>query len=125
MTVLSQPAGDRHDTAVRWRQLVDLVARAGLNSASPAVGEALAVIRGQADQVDESLRAAAARAVAALPLPLGLLEFFASDRLAVSAPVLAAATLDPKQWQALLEGADAETRQFVEALHPEVAAAPG
>jgi hypothetical protein len=28
LTVLNQPAGDRHDVAIRWRQLVDLVARA-------------------------------------------------------------------------------------------------
>ncbi len=42
LTVLNQPAGDRHDAAVRWRQLVDLVARAGPNSASPVVAQALA-----------------------------------------------------------------------------------
>ena len=41
LTVLNQPASDRHDTAVRWRQLVDLVARAGPNSASPVVADAL------------------------------------------------------------------------------------
>src|SRR5690242_17053115 len=89
LTVLNQPAEDRHDAAVRWRQLVDLVARAGSNSASPAVAEALAAVRSEAPRVDEHLRAAAARAVAALPLPLGLLEYFARDTLSVSAPVLA------------------------------------
>jgi hypothetical protein len=120
LTVLNQPAGDRHDTAVRWRQLVDLVARAGPNSASPAVAEALETIRSETSKVDENLRAAAARAVAALPLPLGLLETFAADRLTVSAPVLAAASLDPAQWRALLAHADEETRNFVEALHPEL-----
>lgn len=124
LTVLSQPAGDRHDSAVRWRQLVDLVARAGPNSASPIVADALKVIQDDAGQVDDHLRAAAARAVAALPLPIGLLEYFASDSLAVSAPVLAAATLDPDQWRALLEKADEETRRFVDTLHPEIAAAP-
>src|SRR5215210_433831 len=122
MTVLSQPASDRHDTAVRWRQLVDLVARAGPNSASPVVADALDSIRKDSPRVEESLRAAAARAVAALPLPLGLLECFASDKLAVSAPILAAATLEPAQWHALLAGADDETRRFVEALHPEMTA---
>jgi hypothetical protein len=124
MTVLNQPAGDRHDSAVRWRQLVDLVARAGPNSASPAVGQALAAIGEEAPGVDEPLRAAAARAVAALPLPLGLLQYFAADRLAVSAPVLAAATLDPGQWRAVHDIADAETRRFIEALHPEIKPAP-
>jgi hypothetical protein len=120
LTVLNQPAGDRHDVAVRWRQLVDLVARAGSNAASITVGQALESIRADAQSVDESLRAAAARAVAALPLPLALLEYFASDTLAVSAPVLAAATLDPSQWRAILRVVDDETRQFIETLHPEM-----
>jgi signal transduction histidine kinase len=120
LTVLNQPAGDRHDVAVRWRQLVDLVARAGSNAASPTVVEALETIRADAPQVDEALRAAAARAVAYLPLPFGLLEFFASGQLSVSAPVLAAATLDQGQWQSMLRVADEETRRFIETLHPEI-----
>ena len=124
LTVLNQPAGDRHDAAVRWRQLVDLVARAGSSSDSPMIARALEAIRADAAAVDQSLRAAAARAVAALPLPLGLLEYFASDSLLVSAPVLAAATLEPAVWRALLAQADDETRHFVETLHPELAPAP-
>lgn len=119
LTVLSQPAEDRRDLAVRWRQLVDLVARAGANSVSPVVAEALESIRRDASHVDEALRAAAARAVAALPLPLPLLEYFASDSLAVSSPVLAAATLDPGQWSVLRAGADPETRAFIDTVHPE------
>ena len=119
LTVLSQPAGDRHDAAVRWRQLVDLVARAGPESSSPVVVQALDAIRADAPNIDEELRSAAARAVAGRPLPIGLLEYLISDRLSVSAPVLAAATLGPPQWRALLELADEETRQFIEALHPE------
>ena len=123
-TVLNQPAEDRHDAAVRWRQLVDLVARAGANSGSPTVGEALEAIRNEANRVEEPLRAAAARAVAALPLPLGLLEYFAADSLTVSAPVLAAATLDAYQWQVLHEAADNETRRFIQTVHPELGAEP-
>jgi hypothetical protein len=122
LTVLNQPAEDRHDAAVRWRQLVDLVARSGSNSASAVVAEALEAIRREAPHVEESLRAAAARAVAALPLPLGLLDYFAGDSLTVSAPVLAAATLDHRQWSALHAAADEETRAFIETLHPEVKA---
>lgn len=120
LTVLSQPVGDRHDAAVRWRQLVDLVARAGPDSGSAVVARALETIRADAPEIDEELRAAAARAVAGRPLPMGLLEYLVSDRLSVSAPVLAAATLEPAQWQPLLRLADEETRQFIEALHPEV-----
>jgi hypothetical protein len=119
LTVLSQPAGDRHDAAVRWRQLVDLVARAGPESASPVVGRALDTIRSEAADIDEDLRVAAARAVAGRSLPIGLLEYLVSERLAVSAPVLAAATLDAAQWRALLPLADEETRQFIESLHPD------
>ena len=120
LTVLNQPADDRHDAAVRWRQLVDLVARAGPNADSPVVTEALAAIKSEASRVEEGLRAAAARAVAALPLPLGLLEYFASDSLAVSAPVLAAASLDAGQWRVLHEGADDETRRFIASVHPDL-----
>lgn len=118
LTVLSQPTGDRHDSAVRWRQLVDLVSRAGRDDSTGIVAQALDAIRAEAAQVDEGLRAAAARAVAARPLPVGLLEYFVQDRLAVSAPVLAAASLDPAQWRALLSSADDETRRFVETVHP-------
>ena len=35
MTVLDQPATDPHDRAVRWRQLVDLVARSEAQSGNP------------------------------------------------------------------------------------------
>jgi hypothetical protein len=124
LTVLNQPAGDRRDAAVRWRQLVDLVARAGPNSASPIVARAIDEIREQRASVEEDLRAATARAVAALPLPLALLELFASDRLAVCAPVLAAATLDDAQWRALIAVADDETSRFIETLHPELRPEP-
>jgi len=120
LTVLNQPAEDRHDAAVRWRQLVDLVARAGANSASAVTADALAAIRNEAPRVEETVRAATARAVAALPLPLGLLEFFASDSLSVAAPVLAAATLDAPQWRALLAVADEETQAFIATLHPDL-----
>ncbi|MEO7276739.1 MAG: hypothetical protein ABIW33_01795, partial [Sphingomicrobium sp.] len=123
-TVLNQPSSDRHDSAVRWRQLVDLIARAGPNGASPMVARAIDEIREDRANVDENLRAAAARAVAALPLPLGLLELFASDRLTVGAPVLAAASLATSQWQALHAVADLETRRFIETLHPEVGSEP-
>ena len=123
LTVLKLPPGDRHDSAVRWRQLVDLVARAGPNSASPVVIEALASIKADAAIVDEQLRAAAARAVAALPLPFGLLEYFASEKLTVAAPVLAAATLDPAQWQALAALADEEGRGFIATLNPDIGSA--
>ena len=129
MTVLEQPATDRHDRAVRWRQLVDLVARSAGQSGNPLVERALATIRTDGAQVDAGLRAAAARAIAALPLPFELIALFASDTLAVSAPILAAARLERDEWLALLGTADEETRNFIRTLHPDLPeqapAAPG
>ena len=124
LTVLNQPAEDRHDAAIRWRQLVDLVARAGANSASSVTADALEAIREEAPRVEDAIRSATARAVAALPLPLALLEYFASDSLSVAAPVLAAATLDARQWRALIAVADDETKAFISTLHPEVGTEP-
>lgn len=124
MTVLDQPATDPHDRAVRWRQLVDLVARAGRQADNPLVDQALHLIRSDGPLVDESLRAAAARAVAALPLPYELVALFASDTMAVSAPVLAAARLERGDWQNLLAVADEETRRFILTLHPDLPMPP-
>ena len=124
MTVLDQPAIDPHDRAVRWRQLVDLVARAGSQADNPLVEQALNLIRSDGELVDETLRAAAARAVAALPLPYELIALFASDTLAVAAPVLAAARLKRDDWHKLLTVADDETRHFILTLHPDLPPPP-
>ena len=119
MTVLDQPATDPHDRAVRWRQLVDLVARARGEDGNPLIDDALKVIREDRAHVDQRLRAAAARAIAALPVPYDLISLFASDGFAVSAPILAAASLDARQWRGLMDIADQETRNFIQTLHPE------
>ncbi|MEO6255183.1 MAG: hypothetical protein ABIO69_00065, partial [Sphingomicrobium sp.] len=123
MTVLDQPASDPHDRAVRWRQLVDLVARAGKQADNPLVEHALNLIRSDRSAVDDALRAAAARAVAALPLPYELVALFASDTLAVSAPMLAAARLERDEWATLLGASDDETRRFILTLHPDLPSA--
>ena len=121
LTVLNQHVGTPHDKAVRWRQLVDLVARSGPGDDSPSLDRALEEIQADAEAVEEPLRAAAARAVAALPIPPKLLEILARDSLAVSAPVLAAASLEPADWGQLLAKVEPETRRFIEAIHPGVA----
>ncbi len=121
-TVLEQPASTRRDKAVRWRQLVDLVARSGTSESGPVLARALERIAADSSLVEQPLRAAAARAVAALPMRLELLEIFARDTLAVSAPILASATLEQEQWSRLADIADEETRRFIETIHPPVAA---
>ena len=84
----------------------------------------LQLIRSDRPQVDDALRSAAARAVAALPLPYELVALFASDKLAVSAPMLAAARLEPRSGNSCCGLADDETRQFIATLHPDIAARP-
>ncbi len=125
LTVLNQPADDRHDVAIRWRQLVDLVSRAGSSQDSPIVAQALSVIRADAPLVDEQLRAAAARSIAAWPLPFCLLQYFASEVPVVSAPALAAAKLNEQDWAQLYDEAGSETRAFITSLHPNAARGRG
>ena len=76
------------------------------------------------DILPEDLRAAAARAVAGLNLPVTLVATFAADSLAVSAPIIAAARLDAAQWDMVLDGVSDETRAFAETIHPELRKAP-
>ena len=118
-TVLAQPAGDPHDRAVRWRQLVDLVARAG-TSQSALVDTALDVIADESPQIDESLRSAASRSISALAPPLRLIQLFAADSVQVAAPLLAAARLSPPELQRVFDAASPDNRRFLLALHPQL-----
>lgn len=117
-TVLAQPVGSPRDRAIRWRQLVDLVARSGGKGDPALVAGAIAAIRADGPQVGETLRAATARAIAGLSLPLTLLELFAADKLAVAAPLLAAASLDAQSVAALRASASEEVRPFLDTLAP-------
>ena len=76
--MLEQPASTRRDKAVRWRQLVDLVARSGGGDDGPALDRALERIAADAKIVDQPLRVAAARSISASPLRIELLEIFAA-----------------------------------------------
>jgi His Kinase A (phospho-acceptor) domain len=116
-TVLAQPAGNAHDRAVRWRQLVELLARAH-DLSSDTAQQALVDIRGDSASVDEQLRAAAARAIARPQLPPELVSVFAADSITVAAPVLAAASLESSEWESVLITASPESLRFIRALHP-------
>ena len=117
-TVLAQPAEDAHDRAVRWRQLVELLARSPDGLVSDAARQALAEIEEQADSIPERLRAAAARAVSGLRLPADLMAAFAGDTLAVAAPILAAASLSDDDWRLVHGRASAEVQAFIANLQP-------
>jgi hypothetical protein len=120
-TVLAQPAANPHDRAVRWRQLVELLARA-TDLSTPLAQRALEVILSDAPKIEQPLRAAAARAVARPQLPVALVIFFASDTVAVSAPVLASAGLQPFQWKDVLATASPDSTQFIRSLYPNLPA---
>jgi signal transduction histidine kinase len=126
--VLDQPAWSPHDRAVRWRQLVELAARAPADGDRALLGEAASEIREQAQQVDERVRAAAALAIAPLPLPAELVAIFAGDRLHIAAPVLANARLTASEWKAVAAAASDECRAFIATMRfeapPPAAPAP-
>ena len=117
-TVLAQPVGSPRDRAIRWRQLVDLVARAGGKGDPALAAAAIEVIRTDAALVDENVRAATARAIAGLSPPLPLLQAFAGDRLSVAAPLFAGLQLDAESLAALRAAASNEVRSFLDSLAP-------
>ena len=118
-TVLAQPASSPHDRAVRWRQLVELAARAPSDGDRELLGSAIADIRGSAPDIDERVRAAAALAVAWLPLSVELVAAFAADGLTVAAPILSSARLTASEWRSVAAGASGECRGFIASLRSE------
>src|SRR4029078_12490700 len=120
-TVLAQPAANQHDRAVRWRQLVELLARSN-DLSSPSAQRALEEVLAQAALIDPQLRAAAARSVAGPHLPLPLVIVFAAANLAVAAPVFSASSLQPSQWRDALATASPDSRRFIASLYPDLSA---
>ena len=116
-TVLAQPATEAHDRNVRWRQLVDIVARSNGNADRSLLAEALGVIGQDRASVPEHLRAAAARGIAGQSVPAALLELFASDTLAVAAPLLGGARLDDEALERLRRAAAPDVARFLDSLH--------
>lgn len=118
-TVLAQPAIDPHDRAIRWRQLVEIAARASGDADAELVGQAIDQIRTHSAGVDERVRISAALAVAPLALPVELVASFAADRMAVAAPVLASARLTASEWKRVSAAASDECRDFIASLRSE------
>ena len=118
-TVLAHPAATPHDRAIRWRQLVELAARAPVFSDQELLRDALDEIRAGSGEIDERVRVAAALAIANLPLSADLVAVFASDRLGVAAPVLAGAKLTVSEWKQVASAANDECRAFIAAMRSE------
>jgi hypothetical protein len=118
-TVLAQPASDPHDRAVRWRQLVELVTRAGEAADPDLLDRALAQIEAEVGFISERVRSAAALAIAPLNPPADLVAIFASDGIAVAAPLLASARLSASEWKHVSAAASEECRTFIAAMRSE------
>ena len=118
-TVLAQPAADPHDRAVRWRQLVEITARAGSDADPELLERAIREIRAGSAAVDERVRVAAALAVAPLALPVELVASFAAERMAVAAPVLASARLTASEWKRVSAAASDECLDFISSMRSE------
>ena len=115
-TVLSQPVGSPHDRAVRWRQLVDLVARSNASTERVLLQQAVKQIRIDLPEIREPIRAAAARSIAGSPIPLALLIVFAADNLVVAGPLIASASLNDEALGALRAAASPAVRAFLDSL---------
>lgn len=118
-TVLEQPAATAHDRSIRWRQLVELVARAQGEGHGDMLERALGVIRDDRGSVEERVRVSTALAIAALPLSSDLVAAFAADRLTVAAPVLAGARLTASEWKQVARSASDDCRSFIAAMRSE------
>jgi hypothetical protein len=118
-TVLAQPATSAHDAAVRWRQLVELAARAPPDGDRDLFTQAISEIREAAATVEERVRAGAALAVASLPLPVDLVAAFAADRLNIAAPILASARLTALEWKSVAAQASDDCRSFIGTMRAE------
>ncbi len=97
-TILAADMATDFGAQSAWRQLVDLMGRGRAVVDEPAIAR-LRLLR-QAVPVD--VRAASARALAFAKPDARLVGFFAEDVLAIAAPVLRTATLEPDDWLALL-----------------------
>jgi hypothetical protein len=111
-TLLDAPVADARDRAVRWRQLVDLLAR-GKASDGAMHAAALELVRREAFAVDEEVRAATLRAIAGLSMPADLLAVLAAQPLRVAAALFAGLTLTEEDAAHILGGAHPEVRALV------------
>lgn len=118
-TVMTQPVGDAHDRTVRWRQLVDLLSRPHDGIDPALLDAALTMIRTGMKSVARSIRAATARSIAGRASDPRLVAIFASDRLEVAAPLLAAAPFDEAGWKLVGASASAEVSDFIRTIRGE------
>jgi signal transduction histidine kinase len=123
-TVMMQPVADAHDRTVRWRQLVDLLSRPHDEIDAALLDAALTMVQSGMRTIPKAVRAATARSIAGRAAEPRLIAIFASDKLEVAAPLLAAAPLDDAGWATVLAAASEEVSAFLGTLRSEVPKAP-
>ncbi len=127
-TVLAQ-AADRPDRrAMRWRQLVDLLAqhRTGRDTGGEAERAAYAWLREARREIDPEIRRQSARALTGRAVDASLVVFFAEDAPSVAAPLIGGVRLDSAAWLELLPRLGPAARSLLrhrQDLAPEVTAA--
>lgn len=99
-TVIARVGASPEARAIAWHQLVDLAAQRRGDSDDP---DALyAVLRKWRSLVSLDRRQLAAESLVGRPIPAALFAYFATDALAVCAPLARTVRLTPAEWQALL-----------------------
>ncbi|HYZ48578.1 MAG TPA: HAMP domain-containing sensor histidine kinase [Sphingomonas sp.] len=101
-TALAQAADSPAARQAVWRQLVDLLGQPdeGESELRALAFERLRAWRGEVPIIGR--QSAALLLLASQPIPADLIEFFAEDATAVSAPLLAGVTLRGADWRALI-----------------------
>jgi signal transduction histidine kinase len=108
-TILAADMATDFGAQTAWRQLVDLMGRGRAAVDEPAIAR-LRLLR---LAVPVEVRAASARALAFAKPDARLVGFFAEDALAIAAPVLRTATLEPDEWLALLPRLTPQSRSVL------------
>lgn len=98
-TVLATAETAAADPAGPWRQLIDLIAQ---RRHSARLADAYAFLEAHRGMVPPAIRSRTAAAYAGRRLPKRLVGFFAGDRMAVAAPLLASVELPAADWVALV-----------------------
>lgn len=117
-TLLDAPVADSRDRAVRWRQLVDLLSRLDAGDGGSAIDRALDLVRGEAFEIDEQVRAATIRAIAGRRIPPSLLRILAGQPVRIAAPLFAGLSMRHDEAAEILADADAEVRALVAVAPP-------
>ena len=108
-TILAADMATGFGAQSAWRQLVDLMGRGRAVVDEPAIAR-LRLLR---QAVPVEVRAASARALAFAKPDARLVGFFAEDALAIAAPVLRTATLEPDAWLEILPRLTPATRSVL------------